>query len=125
MALEPLFVEAILREGQTMKRRFVFAQSGQSRLEFMSLPSAASPGQKIMISVHTLPRVQCKIEAQEESLAQALALGEKTADNAGKASWTFKVSETYKANKMPIIVTGKCAKGETKSISAIPINRSM
>ncbi len=90
-----------------------------------SEPRSAAPGQDVTVTVTTNPGTKLKIEAQDAGIAEAMALGDKTADSTGKASWTFKISDGYKADKMPIIVTGKCAKGEKKLISVIDINRAM
>jgi hypothetical protein len=128
-----------LKERQTMKSGFVFksiailvalnlpgntafAQDNRCSLEFSSVPSAAKPGQKVTVSVRTLPGVQCRIEAQEESLTQALALKAVNADKSGKAAWTFEVNKNYKADKLPIIVTAATKTGqEEKVVTAIPV----
>jgi len=94
-------------------------------LKLESKPERAAPGQYVTVSVATKPGARLKIEAQDTDITQAMALVHKTADSTGKASWTFRISEYYKADKVPVIVTETLKNGEKKVVSTIPIDRQM
>ncbi len=94
----------------------VFGADSSCTPKFLSVPSAAEPGQKVTVSIQTLPGAHCKIEAQEESMTQAFALKPIDADKLGKAAWTFVVNQNYKADKLPVIVTTSTGNGEEKKL---------
>src|SRR5579872_5116422 len=99
------------------------AQNNQCTTQFLSVPDAVKPGQKVTITVRTFANAPCKIEAQEESVTQSLALRPINSDKSGKASWTFEVNKNYKADKLPVIVTASTKNGqEEKVVTAIPVN---
>jgi len=91
----------------------------------VSLPETAKPGQDVRVSVKTDAKIHCKIEAQDAGLTQILKLTEKDTDNAGTASWDFRIPENYKADKMPVIITvsRKGEEAQTKCIKDIEIKK--
>jgi hypothetical protein len=101
------------------------ASPEQVELKLESKPKRATPGQYVTVSVAATPGAKLKIEAQDAGITQVMALADKTADKTGKASWTFRISETYKADKVPVIITEKWKDGDKKIISTIPIDRRM
>lgn len=101
------------------------AASKSIELKLESEPQTITLGQETTISVVSEPGAQMKIEAQDAGITQALALVDKMADKDGKTSWTFKVSDDYKADKLPVIITSKYKAGERKLVCSIPINRKM
>jgi Alpha-2-macroglobulin bait region domain len=92
-------------------------------LKIEKMPESAKPGEKVTLKVHTAPGARCKIEAQDTGIAEAMPLVDKTADNNGNASWTWQISEHYRADKLPVIVTSDYKNAERKMVSSIPINR--
>ena len=91
----------------------------------ITAPSAAKPGQDVEVSVKTKAKADLKIEAQDAGLTQAMKLMNQKADSSGKASWKFKIPDSYKANKMPVIVTVsmKGEKAQDKCVKEIEIKK--
>ena len=83
-------------------------------LKFTSEPKAVAPGEQITVAVQSDPGANLKIEAQDVGVSQTAALADKKADARGKASWTFTVDESYKADNVPVIVTEQFKNGEKK-----------
>jgi hypothetical protein len=94
-------------------------------LRFTSEPKAVAPGEQITVAVQTDPGANLKIEAQDVGVGQTAALADKKADAEGRATWTFTVDETYKADKVPVIITEQLGDGEKKLVCTIPLRRSL
>lgn len=93
------------------------------KLTLVEEPKKVIPGQEITISVLATPGTQCKIEAQDAGITQAINLADKSADKSGKVSWTFKVRDDYKADRLPLIITGTNKDSVKKLVCDVPINR--
>ncbi len=91
--------------------------------EKVSVPGSAKLGQSVTVSVCTTPKAKCKIEAQDAGMTQAMKLFDKNADKNGKASWTFDIPKSFKADKMPIILTVDQNGKQKKEVREISIKR--
>jgi len=91
-------------------------------LSLVSAPREAKLGEQVTVTVKTQPKAQCKIEAPGEGLTQMFALRPMSADDNGKASWTFEVNRNYKANKLPLLFTSSHNGVQDKLVCSVDIN---
>jgi hypothetical protein len=91
----------------------------------VTAPTSAKPGQEVEVTVKTKAKADLKIEAQDAGVTQMLNLRDQKADANGKATWKFKIPDTYKADKMPVIVTVsmKGEKAQDKCVKEIEIKK--
>jgi hypothetical protein len=92
-------------------------------LRFELEPVKAMRGQEILLTVKAVPGEALSLEAQDAG--PAFVPGEQFADRAGRATWKFKLARDYKADVLPVVITGRLMNCQRKLIGAIPVRRPM
>lgn len=99
------------------------AQATSLNVQVLSFEKKTHPGAKVTLKVKTSPGADCKIDIEGMDLTQLPNLRPKTADNKGHVSWTWKVPNDYKADKLPVIVTASKTGQVEKLITSLDVHK--
>lgn len=90
-------------------------------LRFVAFPKFARPGQRVAVTIQTLPGAKTRIEAQGAGFPQASSLMDRTADKQGLVTWTWQLRTNYEANVMPVVATVDYKDHEQKIVGQIVV----